>query len=95
MIKNSSKLTLCLAAGLTIGLLGCGPGQVSKADVEANAQQTLTEKAGQPAPPITCPTDLKAEVGATEVCSITLNDKPYDVTVTVSSVENGNASPRS
>lgn len=91
MSKSSSILALGFVAALTLGLLGCGPGQIDKADVEASAQQALTESVGQESPPISCPSDLEAEVGASEVCTITISDQPYDVTVTVTSVENGKA----
>ena len=52
---------------------------------------SLTASAGMPSPQITCPSDLRAEVGASMVCSIPLSGKTYDVTVTVTSVEGGKA----
>jgi hypothetical protein len=85
------RIALGLAALVAVGLSGCGPAQLAKGDVEEAAQQALTASAGQESPPVTCPSDMKAEVGATQVCSITLNDKPYDVTVTVIEYANGQA----
>ena len=64
---------------------------VSKEDVETQGIQQLAANAGVPvdnAPKLSCPDDLKAEVGATLTCSLgTAPAKVYDVTVTVTSVD--------
>jgi len=91
MRGSRTTLTLGFLACLTLGVAHCGDSEIAKADLEQGAQKALTESVGKPAPPITCPSGLKAKVGASIVCSVTLTDKPYDVTVAVTSIEGGAA----
>ena len=65
---------------------------LSKSEVETQAAAALTAQVGQQSPPITCPSDLEAKVGATMVCSTQLDSATYDVTVTITAVEGTNAS---
>jgi len=60
---------------------------LSKADIETGAMAALSAKTGKTAPHITCPWDIKAEVGATQICAIPLDGKTYDVTITVTAVD--------
>lgn len=63
---------------------------LSKGDIETGAMAALSAKTGKTAPQITCPGDMKAEVGATQICAIQLDGKTFDVTITVTTVdENG------
>jgi hypothetical protein len=60
---------------------------LSKSEVETQAAAALTAQVGQQSPPITCPGDLEAKVGASEVCAITLDSGVYDVTISVTSFD--------
>lgn len=67
---------------------GCGSSKARELrswDVEDIAQRQLSSK-GKPAPPVSCKDPLDAYVGARTVCSITIQGKPHDVTMTVTSV---------
>ena len=78
----------CVSVIPALMLTGCSSQKtLSKSEVESQAQSALTASVGQQAPAITCPGDLDAKVGATETCAITLDSKVYDVTVTVTSVD--------
>ena len=58
-------------ASLALVTVGCGgPGSVSRAEVERQTRQGLTNTVGQQAPPAKCPKPLKAEVGATTRCTM-------------------------
>jgi hypothetical protein len=74
----------------TILLSGCGEKTFSKTDVETGSMEALTKKVGQPSPQITCPDDMKAKVGEKMICSMQINAKTYDVTITVTSVGDDN-----
>jgi len=67
-------------------VVGCSEGEVTKADVEQNAMKQLTANVGKPSPPITCPGNLKAKVGEKLTCSMPIDSKTYDVTVSVTAV---------
>ena len=86
----SRKLLRRLAPGacglaLILSVAGCGSA-LSKADVETQAQQALTEQVGIEAPPITCPGDLDATVGAEMTCTLSDGETAYDVKVTVTAI---------
>jgi hypothetical protein len=87
---NHSK-AIASMLGILVCLAGCGEAEVSKQDVEKAAQESLSKSAGKPAPPITCPSGLKAKVGSSLTCSITLDGKPYDVAVAVTAIEGSQA----
>jgi len=46
-------------------------------------------KAGQPVPPVSCPDPLKAEVGASTICTFAGAEGNSNVTVTVTSIDWG------
>jgi hypothetical protein len=78
-----------LAAACTVSV---GTASISSAEVEQQATEALAESEGIPLeemPPIECPSDLRAEVGATIVCVIgdPAVGNTYDVTITVETVE--------
>jgi mRNA-degrading endonuclease toxin of MazEF toxin-antitoxin module len=61
---------------------------VSKDDVAKSITEQLTQQFGR-TPEITCPDDLKGELGATTRCQLTDQGATYGVTVTVNSVDGG------
>lgn len=82
---------MCLLAGAMTVLAGCGDPEVAKGDVEKNAATVLSAKVGKESPPITCPSGLKAKVGAAITCSMVIDGKTYDVGVNVTSIDGTNA----
>ena len=97
-VTAAKSLTLVLTLLLSLALVACegsvsiGGDSISKSEVEETASAALAEKVGQAPESFVCPSDLDAEVGARETC--TLTDKTgaeYDTTVTVTSVsDDGN-----
>lgn len=72
-----------------------GTASLSATEVEEQATAALAEAQGVPLddmPPLECPSDLAAEVGATMVCVIgdPAQGNTYDVTITVETVEGDN-----
>jgi hypothetical protein len=61
---------------------------VSKNDVAKSISDQLTQQFGR-TPDVTCPDDLKGDVGATTRCQLTDQGTTYGVTVTVNSVDGG------
>ena len=60
----------CVSVVPALLLTGCSSQKtLAKSEVETQAQSALTASVGQQAPAITCPGDLDAKVGATEVTS--------------------------
>ena len=94
-MMNSSVLrtisAVVLSAATSLLLVACGEAEIAKADVEQGAQKSLTAAVGKPAPPITCPSGLKAKVGTKMTCTMSDAGKTYDVHITVDSVEGTNA----
>ena len=84
------KIQIVPALIATLLLIGCGEKTFSKTDVETGSMEALSKKVGQPSPQITCPNDLKAKVGEKMICSMPINAKTYDVTVTVSALGDNN-----
>lgn len=68
-------------------------GSVPKIVVEAQAAKVLAQETGLKLPTVTCPGDLKGQVGATIQCTLTPAGSKlvYPVKVTVNSVKNGTA----
>ena len=58
--------------------------------LESQVQSQLAKNVGQPVPPISCPDELDAEVGAHTVCTFTGAEGTFNVTVTVTNIEWGN-----
>ena len=76
---------------LLVGLSACsGSGTLSADEVATKAEDALEQQVGV-RPTISCPDDLKAEVGAETRCTLTGADDPteYGVSIKVSEV-NGN-----
>lgn len=71
-----------------------GTTSLSAAEVEEQATAALAESQGIPVeqmPPLQCPSDLDAEIGATMVCVLgdPAQGNTYDVTITVETVDGG------
>lgn len=79
------------AAGLMTGLgaCSCSVGSshaVSKSDVAGQITAKMTDAAGNKPESVNCPNDLPATVGAQLNCEIKIKNKPFNVNVTVTSV---------
>jgi mRNA-degrading endonuclease toxin of MazEF toxin-antitoxin module len=61
---------------------------VNKDDVAKSISEQLAQQFGR-TPDVTCPDNLKGDVGATTRCQLTDQGTKYGVTVTVNSVEGG------
>ncbi|MEU0497151.1 DUF4333 domain-containing protein [Mycobacterium sp. NPDC006124] len=74
---------------MAVGLAGCssGPGAVGKDDVGKQVSDKMTDASGNKPDSVTCPEDLKAEVGAQVNCAMKVKDQPFNVNVTVTSVD--------
>ena len=86
----SRLLAPSLVAALALTLAGCsGEKQVAEAEVEEQAATQLAAQVNQPKPDIDCPGPLKAEVGATLDCVLTVQGdaQRFPVTVTATSIE--------
>ena len=100
-MNSSSRRFLVLAAtsAAALTLAACdaevnvGDKTLSASEIEKESSASLTKQTGQEPAAISCPNDLTAKVGESEVCS--LEDQQggtYDMTVTVTSVDDdGNA----
>lgn len=80
---------MALATGAAVvmmfGLAGCSA-SVSQADVEASVKAEV-DKEIPGSGPVTCPTDLAAEVGKSLRCEFEVEGQPVDVVATVTSVD--------
>ena len=87
-MSMSIRLVALFAVALSmVGLTGCGEPEVQKESVEQSAMKMLSASVGKAAPPVTCPGNLKAKVGATLTCAMDIDGKTHDVTVNVTSVD--------
>ncbi|QUR66827.1 DUF4333 domain-containing protein [Mycobacterium spongiae] len=83
------------AAGLVASATACSfsigsANSVSKSDVEKQITEKMTDAAGDEPDSVTCPTDLPATVGAEINCEMMVNDRSFDVNVTVTAIEGKN-----
>ncbi|MCV7255199.1 DUF4333 domain-containing protein [Mycolicibacterium fluoranthenivorans] len=82
---------LVMAAAATLAACSfstsVGNTSVSKDDVQKQISEKVTEQGGTKPDSVTCPSDLKAEVGATLDCKMSDGKKNYGVNVTVTSVD--------
>jgi hypothetical protein len=89
--------TVAASAGalalLAIGMTGCssGPGAVSKDDVAGQVSSKMTDASGNKPDSVSCPEDLKAQVGAQVNCAMKVKGQPFNVNVTVTSVDGDQA----
>ena len=91
---NKSMIVSAAVAALLVSAcsVSVGTSSLSAAEVEEKATAALAESQGIPLeemPPLECPSDLPAEVGASIVCVIgdPAQGNTYDVTITVETVE--------
>lgn len=91
-----NKLLIVTASLAAVLVSACsvsvGTPSLSSTEVEEKATAALAESQGVPLdemPPLECPSDLPAEVGASIVCIIgdPAQGNTYDVTITVETVE--------
>jgi len=91
--------TIVSATAIALLVSACtvsvGTPSLSSSEVEQQATEALAESEGIPLeemPPLECPSDLRAEVGASIVCVIgdPALGNTYDVTITVETVEGDN-----
>ena len=63
--------------------------RLDKCVLESQVQSQLSKEVGQQVPPITCPDEIDADVGATTTCTFTGAEGTFNVTVTVTKVQWG------
>jgi Domain of unknown function (DUF4333) len=82
------RLALVLGAAATV-VVGCtsGPPTVAKKDLSGEISEQLKQQVGRAPDSVTCPDDLKGEVGTKERCELKDGNDTYGVTVTVTSVK--------
>ena len=90
---NTSVIVSAAMAALLVSActVSVGTSSLSSTEVEQKATAALAESQGVPLeemPPLECPSDLPAEVGASIVCVIgdPAQGNTYDVTITVETV---------
>ena len=81
------RRTLVALAVPLLALSACGTSSVSSSDLEKQVDSQLTKVVGQKPDDVTCPDDLKAEVGATTRCTLTADGTKYGVTVRATKVD--------
>jgi hypothetical protein len=91
-MKMSAVTVGIVAVLVSACSVSVGTTSLSATEVEEQASAALAESQGIPMesmPPLECPSDLAAEVGATMVCVIgdPAQGNTYDVTITVETVE--------
>ncbi|MUL67311.1 hypothetical protein BOO86_22750 [Mycobacterium sp. CBMA 234] len=85
--STGKKLLLACAIALAVtGAAGCGK-SVTKSDVQSQISDKITDSNGKKAESVSCPDDLKGEVGAQINCTFKDGDKTRTVNVTVSSID--------
>ena len=91
-VMNQWLRGMLACTGVTAALVGCstGPPIVAKDDVAKEISTQLEQQVGKAPEEVTCPEDLKGEVGATLRCELKDNSETYGVNVTVTSVEGTN-----
>lgn len=77
------------AAALTISLAGCGS-SVPKDDVATSIKAEL-DKQNVGSGPVTCPADLKAEVGQSLRCEFEVGGQPVEAVATITSLQGSTA----
>ena len=93
MVADRRLRLLTAVPVVLVGLSACGGSATLKADeVATKAEDALEHKIGV-RPDISCPDDVKAEVGAKTRCTLTAGDDPaeYGVSITVNKVEGADA----
>ncbi|OLT20292.1 hypothetical protein BJF79_16245 [Actinomadura sp. CNU-125] len=96
MQQSTRRRVVAKAAGGALAVLfaaGCsfsvGTKTVGKDDVAQQAKAALGKQVGQEPDDVTCEADLKAEVGETVRCELTVNGEKRGMTATATSVDGG------
>lgn len=93
-MKAPSKLSSLAATTATVLLAtGCSvtTSSIEREELEQEISTQLEDEVGVAPDDVECPEDLDSEVGATVVCVLTAGEDELDVTVEVTSVEDGRA----
>ena len=98
MSRTRSLTARAGVLGAALVLAGCsfeastGGDSVDADTLADEVSSQLAESVGQEPDDVTCSDDLEAEVDAETRCELTAGDQTYGVTVTVTEVQDGNAS---
>ena len=84
-VTASTGALLILAMG--VSACSTGPAAVSKDDIASQISAKMTDAAGNKPDSVSCPGDLKAAVGAELNCAMKVKGAPFNVNVTVTSVD--------
>jgi hypothetical protein len=91
MANSIARIVLvpCTVAGMITGIGACssGPSVVSKSDVANQISAKMTDAAGNKPDSVSCPDDLKAQVGATLNCQMKVKGQTFTVNVTATSID--------
>jgi hypothetical protein len=92
-LATSAALVGSLAVGVLGSVAGASTGTVPKSTVEQQAAKQLAAETGQKLPKVTCPSGLKAKVGASIHCKVVPHGTKvtYPATVTVLSIHGSTA----
>lgn len=96
-MQHTSRRTAAILAGLLL-FTGCsasvsvgGGDAVKTGDLETQVTKTIVEKTGNTPDRVTCPKELRAEVGATAACSVEGAEGKATARLKVTSVKDGKA----
>jgi hypothetical protein len=78
---------VCGASAVMVAACSSGPPMVAKNDLAGEISNQLKQQVGRAPDSVTCPDDLKGEVGTKERCELKDGSDTYGVTVTVTSVK--------
>jgi uncharacterized protein DUF4333 len=85
----AGALAVLFAAGCSASV-SVGGSKVSKEEVAEQASAALGKKVGREPDDVTCEDDLKAEVGETVRCELTVDGEKQGMTATATSVDDDN-----
>lgn len=82
-----SGVAAAMFAGVPACSVSTGPAVVKKDDVVNQITAKMTDAAGNKPESVTCPDELKAEVGAQTNCQMKVKGQPFNVNVTVTDIK--------
>ena len=88
------KKFAALLAGSLLALssgAGIAAASVSATELQQMISSQVSSQVGAASVTVACPGDLATDLGASITCAVTVGDETRGVTVTVASVENGEA----
>ncbi|ULE32298.1 DUF4333 domain-containing protein [Mycobacterium sp. IDR2000157661] len=82
-------IRMALVSSAAAVMVGCSSGTptVDREDLAGEINKRLEQQVGRAPDSVTCPQNLRGEVGNTERCELKDGDDTYGVTVTVTKVE--------